>query len=84
MSQKNTTGAEAPQTRPQRRMSECLRRLHLDFHNPPGIPDLCADFDAREFAATIRKAGFDSVTVFALDSHGHCYTQRAGESAIQT
>ncbi|MCG2659852.1 MAG: alpha-L-fucosidase [Kiritimatiellae bacterium] len=54
-------------------MSACLRRLHLDFHNPAGIPDLCADFDAREFAVTIRKAGFDSVTVFALDSHGHCY-----------
>ena len=55
------------------RMSQSVRRLHLDFHNPAGIPDLCADFDAAEFAATIREAGFDSVTVFALDAHGHCY-----------
>ncbi len=63
----------------QRRMSGSLRRLHLDFHNPAGIPGLCADFNAREFAVTIRDAGFDSVTVFALDSHGHCYyPTRAG------
>ena len=55
------------------KMSQCLRRLHLDFHNPVDIPDLCVDFNAKEFAATIREAGFDSVTVFALDSHGHCY-----------
>ena len=53
--------------------SECRRRLHLDFHNPAGIPDIGADFDAKEFVQTVKGAGFDGVTVFAMDSHGHCY-----------
>ncbi|MHB9023787.1 MAG: alpha-amylase family protein [Armatimonadota bacterium] len=56
-----------------KRLSECTRRLHLDFHNPPGVPDLCADFDPAEFAETIARAGFDSATVFAQDSQGHGY-----------
>lgn len=51
----------------------CLRRLHLDYHNPAGIADLGVDFNGREFAMTIAEAGFDSVTVCAQDAHGHCY-----------
>ncbi len=53
--------------------SAAHRRLHLDYHNPAGIPDIAADFDATEFAATIAGAGFDSATVFAQDAHGHAY-----------
>ena len=55
------------------KFSECKRRLHLDFHNPAGIPDIAADFDATEFAQTVKRAGFDGVTVFAMDAHGYCY-----------
>jgi hypothetical protein len=53
--------------------SAAHRRLHLDYHNPAGIPDLAADFDGAEFAATIAGAGFDSATLFAQDAHGHVY-----------
>ncbi|HEY3398429.1 MAG TPA: alpha-amylase family protein [Armatimonadota bacterium] len=56
-----------------KKLSECTRRLHLDFHNPAGVPDLCAEFDPAEFAETIARAGFDSATVFAQDSQGHGY-----------
>jgi len=45
----------------------------LDFHNPAGIEDFCVDFDAKDFAGTIREAGFDTVTVCAMCAHGHCY-----------
>ncbi|HEY3396543.1 MAG TPA: alpha-amylase family protein [Armatimonadota bacterium] len=55
------------------RLSADHRRLHLDYHNPAGIPDLAADFDPAEFAGTLRRAGFDSATVFAQDAHGHAY-----------
>ena len=53
--------------------SAAHRRLHLDYHNPAGIPDIAADFDGAEFAATIAAGGFDSATVFAQDAHGHSY-----------
>jgi len=55
------------------KFSECKRRLHLDFHNPAGVPDIGVDFDEREFAETVRGAGFDGLTVFAMGHHGHCY-----------
>ena len=53
--------------------SAAHRRLHLDYHNPAGIPDIAADFDGAELAAALAGAGFDSATVFAQDAHGHSY-----------
>ncbi len=53
--------------------SAAHRRLHLDYHNPAGIPDLASEFDGAEFAAAIAAAGFDSATLFAQDAHGHVY-----------
>lgn len=50
-----------------------LRQVHLDFHTSPLIPDVGAEFDARAFAATFRRAHVDSVTVFAKCHHGMCY-----------
>jgi len=50
-----------------------LRQVHLDFHNSPHIPDLASEFDAREFAATFKRAHVQSVTVFAKCHHGMCY-----------
>ncbi len=49
------------------------RQIHLDFHTGPAIPDLGADFDAREFARTMKRAHANSVTVFAKCHHGHLY-----------
>src|SRR6185369_5176798 len=49
------------------------RQIHLDFHTSPWIGDVGVDFDAREFARTMKKAHVDSVTVFAKCHHGHLY-----------
>jgi len=49
------------------------RQIHLDFHTSPWIGDTGIDFDAREFARTMKKAHVNSVTVFAKCHHGQCY-----------
>jgi hypothetical protein len=49
------------------------RQVHLDFHTSPFIPDVGVEFDAEAFAATMRRAHVDSVTVFARCHHGMCY-----------
>lgn len=49
------------------------RQVHLDFHTGPAIPDVGSEFDAREFARTMKKAHVNSVTVFAKCHHGHLY-----------
>jgi hypothetical protein len=51
----------------------CQRQIHLDFHTGPAIPGVGADFDAREFARTMKRAHVNSVTVFAKCHHGHLY-----------
>src|SRR5689334_13384676 len=55
-----------------------FRQIHLDFHTGPWIRDVGRDFDAREFARTMKKAHVNSVTTFAKCHHGHLYydTQR--------
>lgn len=55
------------------------RQAHLDFHTGPQIPDIGQDFDAREFARTVKQAHINSVTLFAKCHHGHLYynTKRA-------
>src|SRR4051812_25217904 len=50
-----------------------FRQIHLDFHTGPWIPDVGVDFDAREFARTMKDAHVNSVTVFAKCHHGHLY-----------
>ncbi len=49
------------------------RQIHLDFHTSPFIPDVASEFDAREFAGTLKAAHVNSVTVFAKCHHGMCY-----------
>lgn len=49
------------------------RQVHLDFHTGPAIPDVGRDFNARRFAATMKAAHVNSVTVFAKCHHGHLY-----------
>jgi Hypothetical glycosyl hydrolase 6 len=53
------------------------RQIHLDFHTGPAIPDVGATFDARQFAATMKRAHVNSVTVFAKCHHGHLYYNTA-------
>lgn len=50
-----------------------FRQVHLDFHTSPYIPDVGADFDAGEFAATLKRAHVNSVTIFAKCHHGYAY-----------
>ncbi|HEX5482942.1 MAG TPA: alpha-amylase family protein, partial [Terriglobia bacterium] len=47
-----------------------FRQLHLDFHTSPLIPDVGKDFDADEFAETLKGASIDSVNMFAKGHHG--------------
>ncbi len=49
------------------------RQIHLDFHTSPFIGDIGVDFDAAEFARTMKSAHVNSVTVFAKCHHGHLY-----------
>lgn len=50
-----------------------FRQIHLDFHTGPAIPQVGSEFDAHEFAAAMKAAHVDSVTVFAKCHHGHLY-----------
>jgi len=49
------------------------RAVHLDFHTMPGIYDVGRDFDAEEFASTLKKARVDYITVFARCNLGFAY-----------
>jgi hypothetical protein len=51
----------------------CERQVHLDFHTSPFIEGVAADFDAMQFAATLKQAHVNSVTVFAKCHHGYAY-----------
>ncbi len=49
------------------------RQIHLDFHTSQHIPGVGADFDAKEFAATMKRAHVNSATIFAKCHHGYTY-----------
>jgi hypothetical protein len=49
------------------------RQVHLDFHTSPFIPDVGSEFNAAEFARTMKRAHINSVTIFAKCHHGQCY-----------
>jgi hypothetical protein len=50
-----------------------FRQVHLDFHTSPLIEGIGEDFDAEQFARTLREAHVDSVTCFAVCHHGLSY-----------
>ena len=52
---------------------ERFRQIHLDFHTSPAIPDVGAEFDAEEFAATLADARVNWVTLFGKCHHGMSY-----------
>jgi len=49
------------------------RQVHLDFHTSPHIPDVGSEFNAREFARTLKVAHVNSINIFAKCHHGMCY-----------
>ena len=49
------------------------RAVHLDFHTMPGVNDVGADFNGREFARTLKAAHVNSVNVFAKCNLGFAY-----------
>jgi hypothetical protein len=54
-------------------LSRHQRQVHLDFHTSPFIPSVGSEFNARDFARTLKRAHINSVTVFAKCHHGQCY-----------
>ncbi|MDP9362826.1 MAG: beta-galactosidase trimerization domain-containing protein [Chloroflexota bacterium] len=50
-----------------------MRQVHLDFHTPGEIPDVGKDFQPARFAATVKAAHIDSMTVFSRCHHGFSY-----------
>jgi hypothetical protein len=50
-----------------------FRQVHLDFHTSELIPDVGLEFDAGEFASTLRAARVNSINVFAKCHHGYAY-----------
>jgi len=49
------------------------RQVHLDFHTSPHIPDVGSEFNARDFARTLKRAHVNSINIFAKCHHGMCY-----------
>ncbi|MCM3712979.1 alpha-L-fucosidase [Alkalihalobacillus oceani] len=49
------------------------RQIHMDFHTSPHIEKVGEQFDAEEFAQTLKRAHVNSVTVFARCHHGYLY-----------
>ena len=55
-------------------MSELrFRQIHLDFHTSESIKSIAAEFDAEEFAKTLKEAHVNSVTCFSKCHHGWSY-----------
>ena len=49
------------------------RKIHLDFHTPAWVENIGADFNASEFAATLKEAHVDNICVFGKCCHGLSY-----------
>jgi hypothetical protein len=50
-----------------------FRQIHLDFHTGEQIPDVGAEFDAREFVSVLKRARVNSINIFAKCMHGYAY-----------
>ncbi len=50
-----------------------FRQIHLDFHTCEHLMDIGSEFDAEEFARTLKQAGVNSITCFARCHHGWLY-----------
>ena len=50
-----------------------MKRVHLDFHTSPDIPNIGSKFNKTEFTEALKKSHIDSMTVFAKCHHGYTY-----------
>ena len=50
-----------------------MRRVHLDFHTSPHIPDIGKGFTKENFQKALKTGKIDSITVFAKCHHALCY-----------
>ncbi len=50
-----------------------FRQVHLDFHTSELIPGVGEEFDAEEFARTLKASHVDSITCFVKCHHGLSY-----------
>jgi len=57
-----------------------MRQIHLDFHTSEVIEDIARDFDAEEFARTLKDARVDSINLFAKCHHGMLYYDTQSEA----
>ena len=56
-----------------------IRKIHLDFHTPPYVPDVACDSDPAAFAGTLADARVTDIVIFAKDQYGLTYfPTRAG------
>jgi hypothetical protein len=51
----------------------CQRQVHLDNHTSALIPEIGKEFNATEFARTVKAAHIDSITIFGVCHHGNAY-----------
>jgi hypothetical protein len=65
--------ADAALPAPARPATLPFRHIHLDFHTSPAITGVGSDFNAEEFARTLKDAAINSITVFAKCHHGMSY-----------
>jgi hypothetical protein len=63
--------AEAASSGPAGALS--FRHIHLDFHTSPAITEVGKNFNAAEFADTLKDAEVNSITIFAKCHHGMAY-----------
>jgi len=49
------------------------RQIHLDFHTSPHIPDVGSNFNAKEFAAILKRNHINSINLFGKCHHGFYY-----------
>ncbi|TNJ66329.1 hypothetical protein FE784_10140 [Paenibacillus hemerocallicola] len=49
------------------------RAVHIDFHTMPDIPDFGANFDAKQFARTLKEARVEYINAFAKCNIGFAY-----------
>lgn len=54
-------------------MNKITRKVHLDFHTGPDIPDIGTRFDKEQFQKVLKEGRVQSITLFAKCHHGHTY-----------
>jgi hypothetical protein len=60
-------------------MFEYKRKVHLDFHTSPYIPNIGECFDKKQFQEQLIKGNVQSITLFAKGHHGYMmYPSKVG------